>query len=200
MQNSKFKIQNLKFNAGFTLIEIMVSVTIFSVVMLISMGAILAVLDSNRKSQAIRSVMDNLNYTLDDMTRAIRFGTNYHCDATVGDITTPRDCQPLGSSSDSMSVLSSDLRQMTFKLVTVNGIGRIIKIVDGTTYYLTSPDTSITRLAFRVYGSYPFSGAGTTDQLQPEVIVVVSGYAGTKANIKSSFSLETTLSQRKFDF
>ena len=176
-------------NSGFTLIELMVSVTIFSVVMVICMGAILTILNSNRKSQAMRSVMDNLNYTLDDMTRAIRFGYNYHCDATNGDPTVPRDC---ATAASSFAVKSSDNHQLIFSLAG----GRITETIDGSLYYLTSSDTTITKLSFLVSGSYPFS----TDQLQPRVIIVISGYAGSKPSVQSNFTLQTTLSQRRFDY
>ena len=64
-------------NHGFTLIEIMVAVSIFSLIMVISMGSILSVFDANKKSQTLRTVMDNMNFTLEGMTRTIRFGRNY---------------------------------------------------------------------------------------------------------------------------
>ncbi len=180
----------LKNKKGFTLIEIMVAVSIFAIVMTISMGAILSAFDSNRKSQSLRAVMDNVNFTTEAMTRVIRFGTNYHCDITVTSpaLTAPRDCS---SGSSSIQVLSADGKQTVYKLVN----GRIARSINGgTDYYMTSSDVTITALSFRVFGSpvYP-------DLFQPQVIIVISGYAGDKANIKSTFSLQTTVSQRKFD-
>ncbi|MFA5987507.1 MAG: type II secretion system protein, partial [Candidatus Paceibacterota bacterium] len=65
--------------AGFTLIEIMVSVAIFSVVMLIAIGALLSVNDSNRKARALRVVMDNLNFAVEDMSKKMRTGSDFYC-------------------------------------------------------------------------------------------------------------------------
>ena len=49
---------------GFTLVELMVSVSLFAIVMVISMGSVVSVFDANKKSQSLRTVMDNLNSTI----------------------------------------------------------------------------------------------------------------------------------------
>jgi hypothetical protein len=77
--------------------------------------------------------------------------------------------------------------------------GQIMRSINsGTARALTSPDVTITKLTFWVYGSAPFNGGANL--LQPQVIIVISGYAGTKASTKSTFTLETTVSQRLIDF
>jgi len=184
-----------KNNKGFTLIELMVSVSIFVIVMVISTGSILSVFDANRKSQTLRTVMDNLNLTMESMTRVIRFGTNYHCDVTVTNpaLTSPRDC---GSGASSIQVLASDgVTRVAYRLVN-NKITRSIN--GGTEYDLTSADMVITDLSFRVFGSPLY--ANGTDKFQPQVIIVIRGYAGTKVSTRSEFTLQTTVSQRAFDF
>lgn len=80
MQKSKVKI-----NKGFTLIEIMVAVSIFISVMMIVIGALLMLNNANRKAQALRVVVDNLNFALEDMTRNIMTGSEYKC--WSGDLT-----------------------------------------------------------------------------------------------------------------
>ena len=73
------KMINPKNNkSGFTLVELMVSVSLFVIVMTISMGSILSVFNANRKAKNIRNVMDNINFTLEGMTRTIRFGSNIY--------------------------------------------------------------------------------------------------------------------------
>ncbi len=180
-------------NGGFTLVELMVAVSLFAVIMTLSMGSILSVFDANRKSQTLRTVMDNLNFTMEAMTRNIRFGSTYHCDSTVGDITVPRDC---GNNSPATSLVfkASDGTRVIYKL---SG-GRIARSINGgSDYYLTSSDMTIQSLTFRVFGSPNYSTGA--DLFQPQVIIVVSGFAGSKPTIASSFSLETTVSQRQFD-
>jgi prepilin-type N-terminal cleavage/methylation domain-containing protein len=180
-----------KRNRGFTLVEIMVAVTIFSVVMVISMGSIIGVFNANYKSKSLRSVMDNLNLTLESMTRTIRFGTNYHCGTSVP-TTSPLDCGGAGNSN--LTVRAQNGAQTTYFL---SG-GRIMRTVGSNTYAMTSPDVTITTLTFWVYGSAPYSGG--TNLLQPQVIIVISGYVGTKTNTRSYFTLQTTISQRVLDF
>ena len=43
-------------NSGFTLVEMIVAVALFAVVMLISVAALLSLVDANRKAQALQSV------------------------------------------------------------------------------------------------------------------------------------------------
>lgn len=179
---------------GFTLVELLVSVSLFAVIMLISMGSILSVFEANKKSQTLRAVMDNLNFTLEAMTRTIRFGTNYHCDITQGTLTSPRDC---AAGADSFSVLdSTGANQVTYKL---SGTRIARSINGGADYYLTSSDVTIQSLKFYVFGSTKYSTGA--DLYQPQVIIVVGGYAGstTRPTIQSTFSLQTTVSQRVFD-
>jgi prepilin-type N-terminal cleavage/methylation domain-containing protein len=65
--------------AGFTLIEMIVSLALFSVVITIAVGALLVLIASNQRFQNEQSVMTNLSFALDSMTREIRTGTNYYC-------------------------------------------------------------------------------------------------------------------------
>ena len=179
--------------SGFTLVELMVSVSVFVIIMVISLGSILSIFDANKKSQTLRTVMDNLNFSLEAMTRNIRFGTNYHCDATVGDIATPapRDCS---SGATSMVVKTADGKKVAYKL---SG-GRITRSINGgSDYFVTSSDVTITDLKFRVVGSTPYSVGN--DLYQPQIVITINGFSGVKATTKSSFSLETTVSQRMFD-
>ena len=65
--------------AGFTLIEMIVSLGVFSVVVTISVGALLILIASNRQLQEEQSVLSNLAFALDSMTREIRTGSQYYC-------------------------------------------------------------------------------------------------------------------------
>ncbi len=191
---------------GFTLVELMVSISLFAVIMTISMGSIIGVFDTNKKSQSLRAVMDNLNFTLEVMTRTIRFGTNYHCNADVGTPTATRDC----SISDTVTLNGSTSQFVSSSLAITNseGVlvvyrlsgGRISRTVGSEpAYFLTSPDVTITNLSFRVIGTDKFSV--NQDISQPQVIITVGGYAGSsiKPSSQSSFTLQTSVSQRLFD-
>lgn len=66
---------------GFTLIEMIVALAVFSVIVTISIGALLTLIATNQQLQAEQSVMTNLSFALDSMTREIRTGTRYFCGA-----------------------------------------------------------------------------------------------------------------------
>ncbi len=65
--------------SGFTLIEMIVSLAVFSGVITIAIGALLVLVAANDQLQGEQSVMTNLSFALDSMTREIRTGTEYHC-------------------------------------------------------------------------------------------------------------------------
>jgi prepilin-type N-terminal cleavage/methylation domain-containing protein len=190
------KTQKTKsYDSGFTLVELMVAVSIFTIVMVISMGSIMSVIDANKKSQTLRAVMDNLNFSMESMTRDIRFGENYHCGITdPPSLTLPYDC----AAGDSvLNFRSADGPQVVYKLVG----NRVVKTVTiasvPTDFYVTSPDVVIQDLTFRVYGSPPYFSSNNLSQAK--VVLIIRGYAGVKETTKSSFILETTISQRKLD-
>ncbi len=64
---------------GFTLIEMIVSLAIFSFVVTIAVGSLIVLLSTNRMMQEEQSVMTNLSFALDAMTREIRTGSGYVC-------------------------------------------------------------------------------------------------------------------------
>ena len=64
---------------GFTLIEILVSVALFSLVMVVALGALLSMSVSIRKAESINSSVNNLSSAIDAMSRSMRTGTNYSC-------------------------------------------------------------------------------------------------------------------------
>ncbi len=66
-----------KQQAGFTLVEMMVSVAIFTIIMTIGIGALVSMLDKYKYSQETKQVSDSLNFVLEGMTREIRLGYNY---------------------------------------------------------------------------------------------------------------------------
>ncbi|OJI08262.1 MAG: hypothetical protein COX02_01875 [Candidatus Vogelbacteria bacterium CG22_combo_CG10-13_8_21_14_all_37_9] len=67
-----------KLTAGFTLIELMVSVSIFIIVAFVVTGTFIVAMDAYRKAQQVQLVMDNVNYAMDAMVLEIREGTNYN--------------------------------------------------------------------------------------------------------------------------
>jgi prepilin-type N-terminal cleavage/methylation domain-containing protein len=87
LQNKKHlkKPQLKNRQSGFTLIEAMVAIAIFTIVMVIGISALLSVNNTNKKSQNLRAIIDNLNYVMEDMSRNFKLGSYYHCYSTTFD-------------------------------------------------------------------------------------------------------------------
>ncbi len=64
---------------GFTLIEMIVSLALFTVVAVIAIGAFLKITDSNKKSQTLKTSINNLSFALESMSREMRVGSSYYC-------------------------------------------------------------------------------------------------------------------------
>jgi prepilin-type N-terminal cleavage/methylation domain-containing protein len=169
---------------GFTLVEMIVAVFIFSIVMIVASTAVITMLDANRKAQATKTVMNNLNFALDSMTRAIRVGTMYTCGAM-------KEC-PEGS--DEFSFIDSDNRAVTYSFLQPRGSdkGSIERDVgDGSGFLpVTAPDVDIDTFKF-------YLKSGTNEQ--PHVLVIIRGTAGKTERTKVSFDLETLITQRFLD-
>ena len=166
---------------GFSLIELMTAMTVFMLVMTISMGSILGVFNANRKSRSLKTVLNNLNLAVESMAKEMRFGENYHCGS--GSINNPQDC---AGGDDLMAFTSSDGDQITYRLRN----DAIEKRVDSGSYFeVTSPEIDIDDLTFYSRGSSP------TDTLQPKVLVKIQGHAGAGKS-RSEFTIQTLVSQR----
>jgi type II secretory pathway pseudopilin PulG len=202
---------------GFLLIEMLVAVFIFTIVMLLSVTAVLSILDANRKNQSMKSVINNLNLVINGMAKNIAVSTSYYC----GDFEnnpSALDCND-GQSSDVISfVFNKDLNgngnldRIKYRLGTYEGegssgsIGNVERSIDGGDFIpITSPEVDIQSLKFYVFGTSPLiinTGDGSSlqdDTEQPRVVIVVKGYAGKKENTSTQFNLQTTVSQRSLD-
>jgi prepilin-type N-terminal cleavage/methylation domain-containing protein len=171
-------------NRGFTLIELMTAVSIFVIIMTISMGSITGVFEANRKSRSLKTVLNNLNLAVESMSKEMRYGKNYHCGS--GTVTLPQNC-PSGGTL--MSFLSSEGVQITYRL---SGQAIEKQVGSGSFVVVTAPEISIDDLTFYTLG------AGTGNLLQPKVIIKIKSHAGTDKG-RSDLTLQTLVSQRTLD-
>jgi prepilin-type N-terminal cleavage/methylation domain-containing protein len=182
---------------GFSLIEMMVAVAIFSVVMTVSLGALLSMSESDRRAQTLKSVINNLNFALDAMSRSIRTGTAYHCGDTG--TTEPLDC---ASGSTYITFLAAGVggtpAQVTYCLgtaTTCSPSGTILlrRVGSGSFSAVTSAEVKITKLLFYV------TGAPQTDTVQPKVTILLAGVVNISDLQTSTFNLQTSVTQRLYD-
>lgn len=177
--------------AGFTLVEMIVGVFLFTVVMLVAVGALVSILDANRRAQANKAVMNNLHFALESMTREIRVGRDYE---TVG-------------GEETFSFTDKDGCSITYTRTDVDGDGslEIVRSVvnstdtctksDSDSVPMTAPEVTVSLLEFYVGGTDP----GPDDMVQPHVIIIVRGSAGLTERTRVPFNLQTFVTQRFLD-
>lgn len=173
--------KNNKFTTGFTLVEMMVAVAVFSVVMTVAAGALLGVIDANRKAQAIQTAINNVNFALESISKDMRMGSDYRC---IDSSWNPIGCALAGNVG--VTYLSSKNQQVSY-LFENPKIER--KIGSNSPEDLTAPEVEITDMVFYVLRD-------DSTKKQPRVILTLNGKAGTKISIQTDFSLQTTISQR----
>lgn len=190
-------------SGGFTLIEMIVSMSIFTVIMLMIVGALISLDNAARKARAVRLVTDNLSAAIDSMSRNIRMGSTFHCgcEATAAAYATPKDCSftdTLGNGGEACFAFegqNGNSAVVTDQIVYQLSGNRIQRSVDaGTTFLdLTAPELKVNDLRFFVYGS-------AVDQDQPVVTMLLRGVAGITAKDTTNFNLQTTISGRTSNF
>ncbi|KKT40840.1 MAG: hypothetical protein UW30_C0017G0010 [Candidatus Giovannonibacteria bacterium GW2011_GWA2_44_13b] len=186
---------------GFSLIEMIVALGVFSGAALIGVSALLSLTVSQRKAMAIQSAYDNMRFGVEVISKDLRTGDIYHC-SSAGNLTLPQDCPPGVNDADplhqSITFLNSSGQTVRYRFSTCGASGCIQKTVNGgTDEQITGDDVNIQDLRFFVTGSRP-SVAEIADgdlPFQAVITIMASGEAGSGKS-KSQFSLETTVTQR----
>jgi len=200
-----YKLRIKKRNAGYTIIETMIAISLFLIIVTIGMGSLLNANFVHRKSQDMRSIMDNLSFTMEDMSRNLRTGYNYHCDDGSGDISIPLDCNNGGLIAFESSVgdQTTTVDQWVYKIESPlgDGVFNIYKSTAGgevgTFVQLNPPEVKIDGFSsFTVTGAETYPG----DTRQPFVTIRLSGTVTSRNNeTPIPFSLQTSISQRLID-
>lgn len=175
---------------GFTLIELMVAVTLFAIVMVISMGAILTVVNGNKKNQTMQIAINNLNYAVESMTRAIKTGYNYNVDTSCESVTLNVTDDQNGDGEDDIVTYSirefDDSTNLGLYIDTTDSFGT--DIYNG---FITAPDINITELCFR----------NTDSGFQPAITIVIQGETtSSKEELKTTFNIFTSVTQRQVQY
>ena len=207
MINIKEGIKNKK---GFTLIEMLVSISIFMSVMVIAMGSLISIINANKKSQAMKSVVDNVTFVLDSISRKVELGDDYKCSGAVIDFSCVGEacnCTGGGTAIQYYDKNKNKIIQYAFVAVPTEGDGNIQQRVcseggDTCSFFgswqnLTGPvsNVNIKNMTFYVLGvGANREGTPTGDRRQPRLIITAEGSSGI-GDTESNFILQTSVSK-----
>lgn len=162
------------------MIEVMVSVSIFAIIMTVGIGSLLTMNNAYRKSQSERVAIDNASFALESMARELRTGSNYSC---LGSCT---------AGSYGIKFLDQDGDTIVYEFDSGNRIVKTDPLLGGQLALTDPAFVTINDLTFFVVGE------DNNDSLQPYVIITLKATAST-TNQQSQFTLQTAVSQRLLD-
>ncbi len=176
---------------GFTLLEMLVSLALFSTVMVIVGTAYLNLINLDRQTRATNDVVNNLSFSVDSMARAIRTGTTYAC--SPGDSNGNGTCSTF-SFYDSTGCFQTYTLQSGNIMSTITDPKSTGKCSVGSNVPLTAAPVSISNLTFYV------RGVGAGDQRQPQVTFIIHGAVNIDTTHPAvNFTIQTGATQRNIE-
>ena len=184
MKIEKFK--NQKFTTGFTLIELMVSVSIFLIVAFVVTSVFITALDAYRKAKQISFLVDNLNYAFDRMVINLREGTDYGVSGN-----------PPGTRINFKDLEDNPHIYSLFSNAEDGDREYIIECTTNTDplncSQLTDKKIDINKLTFTLMDTPP------ANSVRPPMVRINAQSTITQRNIVTTINLQTTVTQRNSD-
>ncbi len=170
---------------AYTLVELLVSVSIFAIVMLGATTAYLSFISYNRQAQTTATVINTLFFAVDGAARDIRAGSGYTCSGGC-------------SSSGNNAITFTDASACTVTYSKVSNA--IVRTVSGsgctalTNVAITDPSVTVSTLLFYVRGTATYASG---DRVQPMATIVIKGSATVpNSTTQIPFQIETGATQR----
>ena len=189
---------------GFSLVELMVSVSIFAIAMIISISTLLVIIDANAKAQATSAAMTNLSYAFDNITRNLRTGRLYYCTGSGADMT-----NQLLTSSPGFQDCNNEIGIVYTR--EIDGVRTGYRLSSqriqeyhparGSWVPITGSDVRIDRFSLFVIGSATDDPATPSidDIEQPKVKILITGHINNGLDTDTDFKLQTHIVQRIID-
>lgn len=182
----------------------MIAVSLFIIIVMMGMGALLNANLLHQKSRDMRSILDNLSFIMEDMSRNLRTGYSFYCvvgNDTLANVNTTKsgeDCWGVAFENQDGSPSNPNDQWVYY----ISNDGKIFKATAGpynnpANYIQLTPDEVVIDpvSGFSVLGASPVS---SSDRQQPFVMIRLVGLI-TYKNITTPFSLQTSVSQRLID-
>jgi prepilin-type N-terminal cleavage/methylation domain-containing protein len=189
LRSKLWSCSTLETQRGFTLIEMMVAVSIFIVVMTVAAGSLIATLNANKKAQAKQELMSGVDFAIADITRNMRVGSLYHC-GPGNDFQHGKDCTS-GTRLAFEAAGGEPANRNDQWVYWLDGTTLMKSITGGTNAIkLTPPNIKIKTFQVQV------KGANSSSDEQASAVILLQGTAGDKDNIQTDFDIQTTVTQR----
>ena len=194
MKTNNLLNNNSQNKKGFSLVEMLVSVALFSVVMVIAIGVVMTILDTNKHTRSISIAMENIDVVMEKIFREASVGSYYHC-GSGGNIEKARDC-PIGtpfSTGFAFEGVDGDKDskedQIIYRLSSTDPALELSR--DGGANYERLTDESI------IIDEFNVSVVGNVDNAkQPAVFISMRGYIKKGEDNKTTFAVQTMISER----
>jgi len=174
----------LRGHGGFTLVELIVAIGIFSILTSIAAGSFASALRSQRQSAALLTANSNVSLMIEQMVREMRTGSDFCVNG--------QNCPRL----DTISFRNAKGEIVTYCLLddaVRRGIGAASSCSGSNFYRLSSDNVRIEHLAFYLQGNQTYASG---DREQPRITISLS-VAPLEQNITGNvLHIQTTASPR----
>lgn len=163
-------MRKLKENMGFTLVELMISSSVFVILIAVVSGTFINALRTQRIITNLSESMNNASFAIEEMSREIRVGFGF------------------GVVGDSLSYLNSFGDEIVYRRDEHDdtGVYGIERCENSSCEFVTSPDVNIENLEFILQGTEEGDG------LPPRVTILMTVLGEREIRV----NLQTTISSR----
>ena len=203
---------------GFTLVELLVVLGLFSSIATLSLGALFNTQAINGRLQETQSILDNINLSSQTIVRDIRFGSDFYCATALPVVgqgetvpTVRKNCRYVDNVPGKVLIFTSaDATNELDRVMYYVQNGILYKdtypyVGTPVTEQMTTNDVTINSLIFYVEGSQTSDGSNdyldASDFKQPLVTIFLSGLTKPiKAGASPvPFNFQTTVSVSEID-
>jgi len=157
------------------MVELLVSIAVFSIVVTIAVGGFARALRTNRQALALFSINSNVGAAIEQMAREIRTGRN------------------LSQNPGALEFTNADGEDVIYRLGGPLGKSIVKEVVGEDGQQLTDNNVIVETLTFRLYRSFDPLGSG---DYPPRVNILLSVKSGENDTSGSLNFIQTTVSSR----
>jgi len=179
-------------NKGYTLVEIMVGITIFMIIIAAPVGFFVSSLRAQQKILFSQQLLDNISYSMEYVTRALRMAQK----DINGNCINKNMNYEITRSGNGIKFLNYHNTCQEFYWDNVSSPRRLQEVENAVTLPLTSDDIDV--ISFKI-GSADSWDQGDSEQPKVTLYLEIKGIKSQKAELQPEIKIQTTISQRNLD-